>query len=263
MKKTVLTLLSGLMLLSSCKMIDAGYEGILVKQYGSNRGVQDVSLVTGRVWYNPFVEDVIQFPIFIKTIDYEPFTVNAQDGSVFVVDPTISFYVISGKTPFIFKKYRQNLDMISRTSLLNYVQDAFRLQMNKYTTDELISNRQRFEGDVQNTLNIAFEKEGFKLEQLTSGLRYPETIVQAINMKNKAVQQAMQVENELKIAEAEARIKLIRAESEAKANEIRIKTLNPLLIQQLFIEKWDGKAPLFGNTPQFFQNPNGNNPNPK
>jgi regulator of protease activity HflC (stomatin/prohibitin superfamily) len=244
-------------LMSSCKMIEAGYEGILVKQYGTNKGVQkDVTLVAGKVFFNPFTEDVIQFPMFVQTIDYEAFTVNAKDGSVFIVDPTISFYVMSGKSPYIYTKYRQDLVQITRTTLLNYVQDAFRIQMNKYTTDELISNRQKFEDDVQKTLDESLQKEGFKLEQMTSGLKYPETIVQAIDLKNKAVQQGMQVENELKVAEAQAKIELIRAEALSKANELRQKSLTPLLIQQQFIEKWDGKTPLYGNSPLMFKNIN-------
>ncbi len=43
---------------SSCTRIDAGHEGILVKLYGSEKGIQDVTLVTGRVWYNPLTESV-------------------------------------------------------------------------------------------------------------------------------------------------------------------------------------------------------------
>ena len=126
--------------------------------------------------------------------------------------------------------------------------------MNKYTTNELISNRQKFEDDVQNTLDESMKKEGFKLEQMTSGLKYPETIVQAIDQKNKAVQQGMQVENELKVAEAEAKIQIIRAEALSKANELRQKSLTPLLIEQQFIEKWDGRTPLYGNAPILFKN---------
>ena len=232
-------------------MINAGFEGILVKQYGSNKGEQkDVSLITCGVLQSIHR----RFPMFVQTIDYERFTVNAKDCSVFIVDPNIWFYVISGKSPYIFVKYRQTLDIITRTTLLNYVQDAFRIQMNKYTTDELISNRQKFEDDVQNTLDESMKKEGFKLEQMTGGLKYPETIVQAIDLKNKAVQQGMQVENELKVAEAEAKIQLIRAGALSKANELRQKILTPLLIQQQFIEKWDGRTPLYGNAPILFQN---------
>lgn len=234
--------------------IDAGHEGILVKLYGSDKGVQDVTLVTGMVFYNPITENVYEFPTYIQTADYTPFTVNAKDGSVFSIDPTISFYVLPGRSPEIFKKYRKKIDEITQTTLLNYVKDAFRIQLNKYTTEEIISNRQQFETDVQKTLDQTLVRDGFKLEQLTSGLQYPTAIVQAIDAKNKAVQEAMQVENELKIAEAQARKKIVEAEADAKANQLRQQTLSPLLIQQQFIEKWDGQTPLYGNSPVFFKN---------
>jgi regulator of protease activity HflC (stomatin/prohibitin superfamily) len=243
-----------LILLSSCTRIDAGYDGILIKQYGSDKGVQDVSLVTGRVWYNPWTEDVEQVATFVQTVDYKEFTVNAKDGSSFTVDPTLSFGVNKGNAPKIFQKYRKSLEEVTNTTILNYVKDSFRLQMNKYTTDEIVSNREKFENDVQNSLKHTLEKEGFYLEQLTSGLVYPKTIVDAVNAKNKAVQEAMMVENQLKVAEAQAKKLLIQAEAEKKANELRQQSLTPLLIQQEFIKKWDGKTPLYGNAPTLFKN---------
>jgi regulator of protease activity HflC (stomatin/prohibitin superfamily) len=251
---TLLIILFGVTLTQSCTRVDAGHEGVLVKLYGTGKGVQDVSLVTGRVWFNPFTEEVYEFPTFIQTYDYDAFTVNAKDGSVFTVDPTISFYVKAGASPMIFKKYRKTIKEITQTTLLNYVKDAFRIQLNQYSTEEIISKRQQFETEVQNTLDAALQKDGFKLEQMTSGLSYPEEIVRAVNLKNRAVQQAMQVENELKVAEAQARKKIVEAQAEAEANRLRQQTLTPLLIQQQFIEKWNGSTPLYGNSPVFFKN---------
>jgi regulator of protease activity HflC (stomatin/prohibitin superfamily) len=238
----------------SCTRIDAGHEGILIKQYGSDKGVQDVSLVTGRVWYNPWTEDVEQYATFVQTIDYEAFDVNAKDGSSFTVDPTLSFNIVSGNSPKIFQKYRKDLKEVSETTILNYVKDAFRLQMNKYTTDEIVSNREKFETDVQKTLSDVLHTEGFKLEQLTSGLKYPQTIVDAVNGKNKAVQDAMKVENELRVTEAQAKKLIVQAEAEKRANELKQQSLTPLLIQQQFIEKWNGATPLYGTAPTFFKN---------
>jgi len=253
MKKSILIGLA-LATLASCTRIDAGYEGILIKQYGTDKGVQDVSLVTGRVWYNPWTEDVEQYATFVQTVDYEPFGVNAKDGSSFMVDPTLSYNIVAGNSPIIFTKYRKNLEEVSRTTILNYVKDAFRLQMNKYTTDEIVSNREKFENDVQKTLSDVLTKEGFHLEQLTSGLQYPQTIVDAVNSKNKAVQEAMKVENELRLVEAQAKKMIVQAEAEKKANELKQQSLTPMLIQQQFIEKWDGKTPLYGSSPTFFKN---------
>ncbi len=254
MKKQILLFGLALFTMASCKRIDAGHEGILIKQYGSDKGVQDIALVTGRVWYNPWTEDVEQYATFIQTVDYEAFNVNAKDGSEFIVDPTLSFNIITGNSPRIFSKYRKDLEEVSETTILNYVKDAFRLQMNKYTTDEIVSNREKFETDVQKTLGSVLEKEGFRLEQLTSGLKYPQTIVDAVNSKNKAVQEAMKVENELRVAEAQAKKLIVQAEAEKRANYLKQTSLTPMLIQQMFIEKWDGKTPLYGSSPTFFKN---------
>jgi regulator of protease activity HflC (stomatin/prohibitin superfamily) len=254
MKKQFLVLALAIITLTSCTRIDAGYDGILIKQYGSDKGVQDVSLVTGRVWYNPWTEDVEQIPTFVQTVDYKAFTVNAKDGSSFTVDPTLSFGVTKGNAPLIFRKYRKSIEEVTATTILNYVKDAFRLQMNKYTTDEIVSNREKFETDVQNTLKSVLEKEGFYLEQLTSGLAYPKTIVDAVNAKNQAVQEAMMVENQLRVAEAQAKKLLIQAEAEKRANELKQQSLTPLLIQHEFIKKWDGRTPLYGNAPMLFKN---------
>lgn len=253
MKSKIVSVCFILIALTGCTRIDAGKEGILIKQYGTDRGVQDVSLVTGMVWYNPFTEDVAEYATYVQTVDYKPFNVNAKDGSEFIVDPTLSFNIVPGNSHKIFIKYRKDLEEVTNTTILNYVKDAFRLQMNKYSTDEIVSNREKFENDVQKSLGEVLKLEGFRLEQLTSGLQYPKTIIDAVNAKNKAVQEAMRVENELRVTEAQAKKMLVQAEAEKKANELKQLSLTPLLIQQQFIDKWDGRTPLYGNAPVIFK----------
>ena len=41
------------LLFNSCERIDAGHVGVKVNQYGDNKGVDDVTAVTGMVFYNP------------------------------------------------------------------------------------------------------------------------------------------------------------------------------------------------------------------
>jgi regulator of protease activity HflC (stomatin/prohibitin superfamily) len=98
-------------------------------------------------------------------------------------------------------------------------------------------------------------------------LIYPESFKNAINAKNNAVQAALMAENKVKQAEAEAKIKVATAEgnaqamlttakAEAEANRMKQSTLTSLLLQQLWIEKWDGKLPVYGQTPQLFKGVN-------
>lgn len=93
--KLILGLLSLFMVFSmtSCmEKVDAGCEGIKVNLYGSDKGVDDASLVTGIVWYNPWTTTVYEYPTYVQTIDYEPFTINAKDGSEFTNVMAIPMY---------------------------------------------------------------------------------------------------------------------------------------------------------------------------
>lgn len=256
--KFVLGMLTALIMVSvmftSCERIDAGCEGIKVNLYGDDKGVGDVALVTGRVWYNPFTTEIFEYETYVKTVDYPPFKINAQDGSEFTVDPTVSLKIIDGKSPEVFKKYRKGLNEVITGTLFNYVRDAFRIQLNNFTTDYIVSHRDSIEKAIEAHLGSSLAKENFQLEQLTSGLSYPQTIVDAVDAKNKAVQQAMQVENEVKVAEAQAKKLIVAAEAEYRANELKTKALTPAILEQMWIEKWDGKLPVYGQVPTLFKN---------
>lgn len=229
----------------SCTRIDAGHEGIKVNLYGDKKGVDEISLVTGWVYYNPLTTKVYEYPTFVQTVDYPSFTVNAKGGLAFTMDPTISIRIEPGKTPEIFQKYRLQLDEILNTTLYTVVVNACRIQINKFTPDEITSNRDSVEQKIEDQLRAELGAENFYLERLTTGLTYPNSIQEAIAAKDKATQDALRVERELEIVKAEAEKKIVAAEAEKKANELRTKALTPEILQQQWIEKWDGKLPMY------------------
>jgi regulator of protease activity HflC (stomatin/prohibitin superfamily) len=251
----------------SCERIDAGHVGVKVNQYGDNKGVSDVVEVTGMVFFNPITHSIYEFPTFIQHKEYtgeNSFVVNSKDGSEFHVSPIINYSVQRDKVPQIFAKYRRSLEQIEEGFLKTAVFDAFRLATNVYTADELISNRQKFEIEVRRILDGELGKEGFIITQFTSNLLYPETFKKAIEAKNNAVQGALMAENKVKQAEAEAKIKvataqgnaqamLTSAKAEAEANSLKQKTITPMLLQLEWINKWDGKLPVYGAAPMLYK----------
>jgi regulator of protease activity HflC (stomatin/prohibitin superfamily) len=264
----IVAFLSLIILFKSCERIDAGHVGVKVNLYGDNKGVSDVTEVTGMVFFNPITHNIYEFPTFIQHKEYtgeNSFVVNSKDGSEFHVSPIINYSVKREKVPQIFAKYRRSLDQIEEGFLKTSVFDAFRLATNKYTADELIGNRQAYEVEVRRILEGQLLAEGFIVNQFTSNLVYPETFKQAIEAKNNAVQAALRAENEVKTAEAQAKIKVATAEgnaqamltsakAEAEANRMKQQTLTPLLLQLEYINKWDGKLPVYGQVPQLFKN---------
>jgi regulator of protease activity HflC (stomatin/prohibitin superfamily) len=254
-------------LMASCERIDAGHVGVKVNQYGDNKGVDDIVAVTGVVFYNPVTTRIYEFPTFIQHKEYKgdnSFIVNSKDGSEFSVSPIMNYSVQRDKVPSIFAKYRRPLEDIEEGFLKTAVYDAFRLATNKYTADELISNRAVFEIEVRRLLDGQLLKEGFTINQFTSNLIYPETFKRSIEAKNNAVQAALRAENEVKTAEAQAKIKVATAEgnaqamltsakAEAESNRMKQQTLTPLLLQLEYINKWDGVLPVYGTVPQLFR----------
>lgn len=251
---------------TGCERIDAGHVGVKVNLYGNGKGVDDVTEVTGWVFYNPISTKIVEFPTYVQHKEYkaimedgkvvsdESFVINSKDGSEFHVSPLLNYSVKREKVPYIFNKYRVTLGQIEEGFLKTAVYDAFRVVANSYTADELISNRELFEIKVRKNLEEHLAPEGFVLAQFTSNLVYPTTFKNAIEAKNNAVQKALTAENEVKTAEAQARIKVATAEGEAKAmltsakaeaesNRLRQQTLTPLLLQQMWIEKWNGGLP--------------------
>ena len=246
-----------IVMFQSCERIDAGHVGVKVNLYGSGKGVDDVTECTGMVFYNPISTKIYEFPTYIQHKEYKDensFVVNSKDGSEFQVSPIMNYSVQREKVPAIFAKYRRSLSEIEEGFLKTAVYDAFRLATNKYTADELISNRAVFEVEVRRLLEGQLLKEGFIINQFTSNLVYPETFKKSIEAKNNAVQSALRAENEVKTAEAQAKIKiatangnaqamLTAAKAEAEANSLKQKTITPMLLQLEWINKWNGKLP--------------------
>lgn len=136
------------------------------------------------------------------------------------------------------------------------IYDAYRINANKYAADELIANRAKFEDDVKSMLEQTLGNEGFYVEQFTSQIEPPQSLTDMIDAKNAAVQAALKAENQVKEAEANAKIAVAKAEGDAKAMKIKADaeayynrtisaSLSPLIIQEDWIEKWDGKLPTY------------------
>jgi regulator of protease activity HflC (stomatin/prohibitin superfamily) len=96
--------------------------------------------------------------------------------------------------------------------------------------------------------------EGFIVEEFTSQITPPQSLAQMINEKNAAVQSALKAENKVKEAEAEAKIRIaeakgaaeamqIKADAEAYYNRTIAASLSPLIVQEDWIEKWNGTVP--------------------
>ena len=246
-----------------CTRVDSSEVGIRFNKLSlTEQGKLDASPVTGYVFYNPITTAVHTYPTFVQRVDYEPFTVNTKDAAIFTMDPTMAYYLNRDKAAEVFFKYRKSLEEIQEGYMRTVIYDAYRVTANSYTSDELMANRANFEQEVRLMLDSTLTQEGFTVTEFTSQITPPESLRKMIDAKNAAVQAALKAENEVKQAEANAKIAVAKAQGEAKAMKIKADaeayynrtisaSLSPMVIQEDWIEKWDGKLPQVsgGNTP--------------
>ena len=281
MKKLFFVGITGLLLmfnLNSCTTIPAGSVGIVVHNSGDNRGVSNVAMTTGWTWYMPFTTSIFEYPTNVQTASWtknpneghpsnEEITFTNKDNMTISVDMSISYSLVYEKVPAFYVKFRNdNIDLFTHGFLRNITRDAFNETGGSYSIDQIMGDNAKFIAEVRTKVQSSVESIGVKIEQfgIIGAPRPPDQVIEAINSKLQATQIAIKKENELRQSIAQAKMdvakargdsasKVIIAAGEARANQLRQASLTDKLIQQQFIEKWDGKLPVYGATPQIFK----------
>jgi regulator of protease activity HflC (stomatin/prohibitin superfamily) len=261
MKKFFILILMVVATMTSCTLVDSGEVGIRFKKFSlTDQGTLSATPVSGFVIYNPFVESVYTYPVFIQRVDYQPFTVTTKDAAVFTMDPQLAYQLNREKATDIFAKYRRPLRDIETGYMRTCIYDAYRIIANNYTSDELMANRGKFEAEVRAMLDENLGTEGFDINEFTSQITPPQSLQASIDSKNKAIQESLRAKNEVEKAKAEAEIAIAKAEGDAKAMRIKAdaeayynmkisSSLTHNIVLEDWIEKWDGKLPqMQGNS---------------
>jgi regulator of protease activity HflC (stomatin/prohibitin superfamily) len=271
----------GFLLSSTTTRIDAGHVGIKVNLAGSSRGVQEIPVVTGWVFYNPLTEQIIAFPISVQNVVWtsslnegrpvdESITFSSQEGVNVNSDIGLSFHIDSAKAPHLYLRFRQpDVLVLADGYVRNAVREAFNDIASRMAVQEIYgAGKGKLVADVSRRLRDVLGEDGFVIDQLTinGALRLPENVAQAINRAMEATQNAIQAENRVRQvraeaeqnvaqahggaeaarqrAEGEADAVLIRARADARANEIIRLSTTGVVLQYRAIEHWDGKLPM-------------------
>lgn len=179
--------MSVVVMMSSCAAVDSGEVGIKFKKFSvDEQGELVATPCSGWNVYNPFTTSVYTYPVFVQRKDYEPFSVTSKDAAVFKMDPNIAYQLDKSKAVYVFKKYRVSLQDIENGFMRTVIKDAYRITANRYSSDSLMSNRARFEGEVRIMLDSTLANEGFVVTEFTSQIDPPESLSDMIEAKNAA-----------------------------------------------------------------------------
>lgn len=238
----------------SCSRVPPNYYGVLMEDYGKN-GKSDYKIQLGRVWTAGAGTELFIVPAFDLRADFEDQILNlkAADNTQFTARPLYSYRVIPEKVvDVVFANARLGSGDEFMRSLENNVlepniYDLIKEESRKYPTDTLMANggSLRFENKVQEKVSKAFAERGLQLITFSCNLDFSAKVKAKIDSRNEVNTNVSVLDQQ--IIEQKKRNEL--AQLKAEENLILSKGITPQLLQQQFIEKWDGKTPLYGNTP--------------
>ena len=153
----------------------------------------------------------------------------------------INYQIDGEKAPEL---YRQVGNGYKETILEPAIQETIKGVISKYTAEELITKRSDVALDMQDSLKEKLDSYGIKILAISiKNFDFSEEYNASIERKAVAEQDALTAKQKLETTKVEAEKKKIEAQAEADANKIKEKSLTDKIIQQQFIEKWNGELP--------------------
>jgi len=264
-------------------VVEPGHVGIQVDYYGQDRGVESYPKVTGVVWYNPVTTAVFQYPTFVQTAVWthnpnegspnnEEISFTTADQMVVAADISLAYHLVPDKVPAFYVKFRSDdLKGFTHGFLRNLAREKFDGVAGRFKIEQIMGDNAPFLESTRTLLQKDLDSIGVQLDQFgfIGAPRPPGQVIEAINAKVRATQIAIQVENEVRQAEAQAkknvaeaegqsRAAVARAQGDAEANRLLSQSITQQLIewrklgvQQQAIMKWQGQLPTYvgGQTP--------------
>lgn len=253
MRKSILFLCAAALLFASCERVSPNYLGVLQENYGKN-GKSDFTIVKGKVNTMAPGTELFQVPLFEQRGGFdEPLHLKTADNTEVTAQPSYSYSVIEARGVDVVFQNKQLgsgdefMKALENNILEMKIRDIIKEESRKQPTDTLMaqSGSLVFEKRVENLVREAFEVKGLKLESFSAQLDFSEKVKQKIDVRNEVNTNLSVLDQQIDEQRKRNELALLRAEE----NRIISSGITPQLLQQQFIEKWDGKTPLYGTMP--------------
>lgn len=268
----VLVPIGALMMISSMiRMIGPGQVGVALL-FGK---VQTIALAEGINLVNPLY-DVVQMDTRVQKHQAR-YDAASKDLQAVHVEMVLNYRLLPDKATEVYQRIGPNY---AATIIDPAAQEVLKANTALHIATEILQKRPLIKADIQKDLTAWLAKYGIEMKEAAlANIRFDPAYEKAIEAKQIEEQKAEQKRYELIQAQRQAEIAAAqakgqgdaareRAKGEAEATRIRGEaesnynlkvstSLTSTLIQQRYLEKWDGKLPTFsagGPTPGMLLN---------
>ena len=220
-------------------------------KYSALHGTSKDTLKEGVHFVTPFVDKIYKIDTTVQERTDDGVSVQTKDAQWAKMQLNVKYEVSKSNAFKVYKQYK-TMDALKDNIIGNYAQNAMNEVCSNYNIIDLLGDkRNEIINQATDVLKQDLEKEGVTLKMLTiKDLDAGKKIEKAISDEAVAKKQVETAKQKQEKARTEAETKLIEAEGEANANAVKTKALTPEVLQEQWINKWDGKLPKVtdGNT---------------
>lgn len=220
-------------------------------KYSALHGTSKNTLKEGVHFVTPFVDKIYKIDTTVQERTDDNVSVQTKDAQWAKMRVNVKYEVSKSNAFKVYKQYK-TMDALKDNIIGNYAQNAMNEVCSNYNIIDLLGDkRNEIINKATDILKQNLEKEGVTLKMLTiKDLDAGKKIEKAISDEAVAKKQVETAKQKQEKARTEAETKLIEAEGEANANAVKTKALTPEVLQEQWINKWDGKLPKVtdGNT---------------
>ena len=242
-----------LVLVSPFVIINAGHRGVVVK-LGE---VQDNVLGEGIHWRTPLVESIKELEVRTVKLDVSTIAYSKDIQSVDVA-LTLNYHLVPETVNVLYRDIGGEYE----ARIINpAIQESVKAVSARYTAQELVELRAKVKDEIKNELSERLSKNFMQVDELSiTDFAFSDQYELAIEAKQKAQQDALKAENDLKRVKFEADQRVAQATAEAEAIRIQAQAITQQggedYVNLKAIERWNGVLPVQmipGSTVPFIQ----------
>jgi hypothetical protein len=240
--------------LFSCERVAPNYYGVLMESYGKN-GKSDYSRQQGRVNTMAPGTELFQVPAFEQRGKFNDggLELKAADNTKFTAHPLNSYKVIEARSiDVVFQNARlgagdEFMHNLEDNILEPHIYDLIKEESRKYPTDTLMATggSLKFEHRCEVIIKKAFDLAGLELITFSANLEFSDKVTSKIDNRNEVNTNISVIDQQILEQKKRNELEMLKTEQ----NLIRSRGITQQLLQEQFIDKWDGKTPLYGNMP--------------
>ena len=245
---TIVMVVVGLILLfNSVGIVGAGERGILL-QFGA---VQDKVLGEGLYFKIPVAQSVVKIDVKIQKDEIDA---SAASKDLQIVKSTIALnYHLA---PESVNKIWQEVGKDYNTRIIApSIQEAVKAESAQFTAEELITRREEVKEAIKANLSKRLLERSIVVDEFNIiEFEFSQAFNAAIEAKVTAEQLKLKADRDLEriVIEAEQRVADAKGKAEAISIEAQALRQNAQIVELRWVEKWDGKVPLYwGNATPF------------